>query len=37
MITIFKTDYSQLGFLYNSDLRISTAEKHEEINRVKLF
>ena len=32
-----KTNYSKLGFLYKSDLRISTAEKRIGINRIKHF
>ena len=37
MLIILKTDYFQLWFFYNSDLRISTAGKHMRIGELKYF
>ena len=37
MYKILKTKYFQLWFLFKSNLRFSTAEKHEVIIKIKHF
>ena len=37
MFIILKTGYFQVWFLYKSDLRISTAGKHNEISKTEHF
>ena len=36
MLTLLKTDYFQLWFLYKNDLRISTADLNSIVDHIKI-